>query len=143
MIRTAVFGASGHGGGELIRLIDMHPELEAVYLGAHSKAGSTLREVHPHLAGGSRRLETNDPAELPDVDVAFFALPHGTSAERAMKMRAAGAKVVDLGSDFMCVIAQADSTVRCWGINNRGQLGDGRAVEVLSPSPTLLTCEDE
>ncbi|MDJ0663232.1 MAG: N-acetyl-gamma-glutamyl-phosphate reductase [Acidimicrobiia bacterium] len=100
MIRTAVLGASGHGGGELIRLIDMHPALEAVYLGAHSKAGSSLGAVHPHLAGGERRLETNDPAALPDVDVAFFALPHGASAEPAMEMRASGAKVVDLGSDF-------------------------------------------
>ena len=100
MIRTAVFGASGHGGGELIRLIDMHPEMDAVYLGAHSKAGSTLGEVHPHLAGGQRKLLANDPENLPDVDVAFFALPHGASAEPAMRMRAAGARVVDMGSDF-------------------------------------------
>jgi N-acetyl-gamma-glutamyl-phosphate reductase len=104
MIRTAIFGASGHGGGELIRLIDSHPELEASYLGAHSKAGSRLGEVHPHLGGGAgggdRALQSNTPEELPDVEVAFFALPHGTSAEPAMKMRAAGARVVDLGSDF-------------------------------------------
>jgi len=100
MIRTAIFGASGHGGGELIRLIDAHPEMKAVYLGAHRKAGSSLREVHPHLGGGERRLQPNNPAQLPDVDVAFFALPHGSSADPAMKMRAAGACVVDLGSDF-------------------------------------------
>ncbi len=100
MIRTAIFGASGYGGGELLRLIDGHPELDAVYLGAHSKAGSALGSVHPHLSGGDRVLQPNDPDELPDVDVAFFALPHGTSAEPAMRMRSAGAKVVDLGSDF-------------------------------------------
>ena len=100
MIRTAILGASGHGGGELIRLIDAHPELDATYLGAHSKAGSRLGDVHPHLGGGDRVLQANDPDELPDVDVAFFALPRGTSAEPAMKMRAAGARVVDLGSDF-------------------------------------------
>jgi N-acetyl-gamma-glutamyl-phosphate reductase len=45
-------------------------------------------------------LQSNEPDPLPDVDVAFFALPHGASAEPAMRMRAAGAKVVDLGSDF-------------------------------------------
>lgn len=100
MIRAAIFGASGHGGGELIRLIDAHPELDAVYLGAHSKAGSRLSEVHPQLGGADRVLQTNTPDELPDVDVAFFALPHGTSAGPAIKMRAAGARVVDLGSDF-------------------------------------------
>ncbi len=100
MIRTAIFGASGHGGGELIRLIDTHPELEVVYLGAHSKAGSRLGVVHPHLGGGDRLLQPNDPDRSPDVDVAFFALPHGTSAEPAIRMLAAGAKVVDMGSDF-------------------------------------------
>jgi N-acetyl-gamma-glutamyl-phosphate reductase len=100
MIRTAIFGASGYGGGELLKLIDGHPDLDAVYLGAHTKAGSALVSVHPHLSGGDRVLQRNDPDNLPDVDVAFFALPHGTSAEPAMRMRAAGAKVVDLGSDF-------------------------------------------
>ncbi len=101
MIRTAIFGASGHGGGELIRLIDAHPELEVSYLGAHSKAGRTLGEVHPHLGGGHRKLLPNSPESLPEVEVAFFALPHGTSAEPAMRMRAAGTRVVvDLGSDF-------------------------------------------
>jgi N-acetyl-gamma-glutamyl-phosphate reductase len=100
MIRTAIFGASGFGGGELIRLIDAHPDLDAVYLGAHSKEGSTLDAVHPHLGGGDRVLESNEPNTFPSVDVAFFALPHGKSAEPAMRMRATGAKVVDLGSDF-------------------------------------------
>jgi N-acetyl-gamma-glutamyl-phosphate reductase len=101
MIRTAIFGASGHGGGELIRLIDAHPDLEAVYLGAHTKEGATLGAVHPHLGGGDRVLLSNDPQELPEVDVAFFALPHGASAEPAMRMRESGARiVVDLGSDF-------------------------------------------
>ena len=100
MIRTAVFGASGYGGGELIRLIDAHPELEVTYLGAHTKAGERLGSVHPHLAGGDRVLQSNHPTELPEIEVAFFALPHGASAEPAMKMRATGAVVVDLGSDF-------------------------------------------
>lgn len=106
MIRTAIFGASGHGGGELLRLIDGHPELEAVFLGAHSKAGSKLGSVHPHLAGGDRILQPNNPHELPDVDVAFFALPHGTSADPAMRLLDAGAKVVDMGSDFRLDTAQ-------------------------------------
>ncbi len=100
MIRTAIFGASGYGGGELIRLIDVHPDLEAVYLGAHTKEGAALGTVHPHLGGGDRILQSNEPDTLPDVDVAFFALPHGASAEPAMRMRRTGAKVVDMGSDF-------------------------------------------
>ncbi|MBT8492136.1 MAG: hypothetical protein KJO07_03670, partial [Deltaproteobacteria bacterium] len=50
---------------------------------------------------------------------------------------------VDVGNDHMCAIYLADSSVHCWGRNDRGQLGDGRATNTLSPSPTVLTCEDE
>ncbi len=49
-LRVAVLGASGFAGGELIRLLAEHPALQVAYLGAHTTAGSTLAEVHPHLA---------------------------------------------------------------------------------------------
>jgi len=94
----AIIGASGYAGGELIRFVDQHPAMEAVYLAAHSQAGKTLREVHPNLRGGDRVLGALDGA--PDVDLAFLALPHGASAEPAMALLARGTKVVDLGSDF-------------------------------------------
>jgi N-acetyl-gamma-glutamyl-phosphate reductase len=59
-----------------------------------------LGEVHPQLTGGDRVLGTIDPADVPDVDVVFLALPHGASAGPAMALSATGTKVVDLGSDF-------------------------------------------
>ncbi len=98
--RIAIFGSSGYAGGELIRLVDGHPDFEIAYLGAHTAAGRTLGSVHPHLRGGERMLESNDPAVAPSVDLAFLALPHGASAEPAMALLDQGAKVVDLGSDF-------------------------------------------
>ena len=98
--RIAIFGASGYAGGELIRLVDDHPQMEVAYLGAHSKAGSKLSSVNPHLTGGDRVLQPNDPAAVADVDLAFLALPHGASAEPAMQLLDNGVKVVDLGSDF-------------------------------------------
>lgn len=105
--RVAIFGASGYAGGELIRLIDAHPELETGYLGAHSKAGNTLGSVHPHLPDGDRRLQPNDPAALEDIEIAFLAMPHGASAQPAMELLDRGVKVADLGSDF-----RMDSTAR-------------------------------
>ncbi|MDH3306253.1 MAG: N-acetyl-gamma-glutamyl-phosphate reductase [Acidimicrobiia bacterium] len=99
MMRIAVLGASGYAGGELIKLLDMHPEFAAVRLGAHSQAGQPLRNVHPHLAGGDRPLEVLD-GHLGDVDLAFLALPHGASARIGSEFLASGVKVVDLGSDF-------------------------------------------
>ena len=50
MIRTAILGASGYVGGELLRLIAAHPELRATKLFGDSKAGQALGAVHPHLA---------------------------------------------------------------------------------------------
>lgn len=100
MVTAAVLGASGYAGGELIRFLDAHPSMDAVYLGAHRRAGDTLGEVHPHLSGGDRVLGTLDPGAVDDVDIVFLALPHGASAEPAMALRSAGARIVDLGSDF-------------------------------------------
>jgi N-acetyl-gamma-glutamyl-phosphate reductase len=96
----AIFGSSGYAGGELIRLVDGHPDLEVAYLGAHTAAGSRLGEVHPHLTGGDRVLQQNDPAAISGIDLAFLALPHGASAGPAMELLERGIKVVDIGSDF-------------------------------------------
>ena len=97
---VAIFGSSGYAGGELIRLIDGHPDLEIAYLGAHTAAGKDLGSVHPHLRGGDRVLHRNDPSAAPEVDLAFLALPHGASAEPAMDLLDRGIVVVDIGSDF-------------------------------------------
>ena len=98
--KVAVLGASGYAGGELIRLVDDHPEMEIAYLGAHSRAGSRLGDVHPHLGGAARRLEPIR-SDLPDrIDLAFLALPHGSSWEPAHVLAEAGVAVFDLGSDY-------------------------------------------
>lgn len=97
---AAVLGASGYAGGELVRILDGHPSIQPVYLGAHSSAGNRLGQVHPQLGGGDRLLGTNDLSEIPAVDVAFLALPHGQSARTGYELTKRGAVVVDLGSDF-------------------------------------------
>lgn len=97
---VAVLGASGYAGGELIRLVDSHPEFEVGYLGAHSRAGESLSAVHPHLRSQDRVLEPIDAAAGAEVDLVFLALPHGRSADVALEILASGTPVVDLGSDF-------------------------------------------
>lgn len=96
--RTAVLGASGYAGGELIRFIDDHPSFDVAYLGAHSKAGQELGAVHPQLGGRDRLLGPN--GDVPDVDLAFLALPHGASWQIGEQLARRGSKVVDLGSDY-------------------------------------------
>lgn len=99
-MRTALFGASGYAGGELIRLLDGHPGFDLVYLGAHSHAGGILADVHPQLPKGERPLGPNYPVAAGEFDLAFLALPHGASAAIGHELASTGVKVIDLGSDF-------------------------------------------
>lgn len=99
-VQTAVVGASGYAGGELLRLLDGHPTLEIATLVAGASAGRRLGEAHPHLVALADRplLDTSTP-ELGDAEVVFFALPHGASAGLIDSL-ADDAIVVDLGADF-------------------------------------------
>ena len=120
----AIFGSSGYAGGELIRLIDGHPDFEIAYLGAHSTAGRNLGAVHPHLRGGDRTLNPNDAEAAPQVDLAFLALPHGASAEPAMTLLERGVAVVDIGSDFR--LDTTDRYLSAYGVEHPypDQLGE-------------------
>jgi N-acetyl-gamma-glutamyl-phosphate reductase len=101
MIRTAILGASGYVGGELLRLIAAHPELAAVRLFGESKAGQKVGAVHPHLAAAypDAAFERFDGA-LDGVDLVFAALPHGHSQRIAAGILDRGVPLVDLGADF-------------------------------------------
>lgn len=100
MISTAVFGASGYAGGELVKLLDTHGEFNLIHLGAHSREGQSLGDIHPQLTGGERRLGGISTDSLPDIDLAFLALPHGASWDLGHRLAEEGVVVVDLGSDY-------------------------------------------
>jgi N-acetyl-gamma-glutamyl-phosphate reductase len=98
-ISVAVAGASGYAGGELLRLLLDHPELEIGALTAASSAGSRLGEVQPHLVPlADRVLEPTTPGTLTGHDVVLLALPHGASAEVAAALPP-DVVVVDCGAD--------------------------------------------
>lgn len=98
-MRAAVAGASGYAGGELLRLLLGHPELEIGALTAASSAGSPLGAHQPHLpALAGRIIEETTPEALSGHDVVFLALPHGQSAEVAARL-GDDTLVVDCGAD--------------------------------------------
>src|SRR5215472_18853015 len=98
--RVAVAGASGYAGGELLRLLAGHPDLDLAVATADSNAGQTVGQLHPHLAAvpglADRVLEPHGADALADCDLAFLALPPGQSALAAAQLPG-GVKVIDLG----------------------------------------------
>ncbi|WP_424188381.1 N-acetyl-gamma-glutamyl-phosphate reductase [Actinokineospora sp. G85] len=105
-IRIAVAGASGYAGGELLRLLLAHPEVEIGALTAGGNAGSTLGEHQPHLLPlADRVLAETTAATLAGHDVVFLALPHGRSAEIAAQL--GDTVVIDCGADHRLTDAAA------------------------------------
>jgi N-acetyl-gamma-glutamyl-phosphate reductase len=102
MIKTAILGASGYVGGELLRLLTAHGGMAATRLFASSNAGQSVATVHPHLglAFPKRSFEAWAPGALAGCDLVFAALPHGETQNLADEFVASGAKIVDLGADF-------------------------------------------
>ncbi|HTK65390.1 MAG TPA: N-acetyl-gamma-glutamyl-phosphate reductase [Pseudonocardia sp.] len=99
MLRIAVAGASGYAGGELLRLLLTHPEVEIGALTAGGNAGSRLGEHQPHLLPlADRMLVETDPDVLAAHDVVFLALPHGHSAALAGQL-GPDTVVIDCGAD--------------------------------------------
>ncbi|TMJ14785.1 MAG: N-acetyl-gamma-glutamyl-phosphate reductase [Alphaproteobacteria bacterium] len=102
MIRTAILGASGFVGAELLRLCAAHPDLQPVRLFGDSQAGQSLDAVHPHLALAypGAKVERYAPELLDGIDLVFAALPHGHSQAIAPDLIARDIPFVDLGADF-------------------------------------------
>jgi len=100
---VAVAGASGYAGGELLRLLLGHPEVEIGALTGASNAGQALGLLQPHLVPlADRVLEETSLQTLVGHDVVFLALPHGQSGVLADRLGEAdpATVVVDCGADF-------------------------------------------
>ena len=99
-MKTAVIGASGYAGGELLRLLATHPVFEVAVVSAHSNAGEQVTSVHPQLQSyAGREFVTADSIDFAQIELVFLALPHGESATLIAKLPS-HLKIVDLGADF-------------------------------------------
>lgn len=102
MLRVAVAGATGYAGGELLRILAAHPEVEIVRLTSETHAGKSLVDAMPAFRGvlGGRLLAL-DPATVGEgADLVFAALPHKTAMSAVPKILASGKKVVDFSADY-------------------------------------------
>ena len=100
MIKVGILGAAGYTGGELIRLLVNHPEVEIVFANSESNAGNKVYDVHEGLIGETE-LEFTSEMPFDKVDVVFFCFGHGKS-EAFLKEHSIpeGVKIIDLAQDF-------------------------------------------
>ncbi|AGN01523.1 N-acetyl-gamma-glutamyl-phosphate reductase [Salinarchaeum sp. Harcht-Bsk1] len=103
-LTASVVGGTGFTGGELLRLLDGHPNFEIEEATSRSTAGKSVGYKHPNLRHLDLRF--TDPEELASVDVIFAATPHGVSMERIDAFRDAADTVVDLSADFRLPTAE-------------------------------------
>ena len=90
MISASIAGASGYTGGELLRLLLAHPEVEVAQVTSERSAGSFVHFTHPNLRG-STKLKFVAIDELVPCDVLFLGLPHGSAMESIDRFAGAGA----------------------------------------------------
>jgi len=101
-LKIAIFGGSGYGGSELLRILLLHPHAEIGLVTANEQAGKAVSEVHRNLLGLTDLQFTKAPDDLEglrDFDCAFLALPHGQAMEVAPRLPPS-MKVIDLSGDF-------------------------------------------
>ncbi|MFJ8602188.1 N-acetyl-gamma-glutamyl-phosphate reductase [Streptomyces shenzhenensis] len=117
-VRAAVAGASGYAGGEVLRLLLAHPEVEIGALTGNSNAGQRLGALQPHLLPLADRVLAETTADaLAGHDVVFLALPHGQSAAVAEQL-GPDVLVVDMGADFR--LQDAADWTRFYGSEHAG-----------------------
>ena len=102
MVKVGIIGGSGYTGGELLRLLLFHPEVELTQVTSREYAGEYIFRVHSNLRG-----ITNLQFDKPDLsktinqcDLVFMSTPHGVSSKLTPKLLDAGLKVIDLSADF-------------------------------------------
>ena len=95
-MKVGIINATGYIGMELARLLHEHPSVQLVSVTGRSAAGRKIGDVFPHLAD----IGLTIGEELGEVDIAFSALPHKSSAEMVLPALERGARVIDLSADF-------------------------------------------
>lgn len=108
MIRVSIIGGSGYVGGELLRLLLFHPQVELAQVTSERLAGKSLSSTHPNLRGlrAARELLYCASAQITECDMLFVALPHGEAARRIETLAALAPKIIDCSADFRLRDAQ-------------------------------------
>ena len=100
-MKAGIVGASGYTGGDLIRLLLIHPEVELTYITSRRYQGKFVKHLHPNLRGITElKFDELTTEKASDCDIIFMAVPHKTSMNIAPDLLEVGLKIVDLSADF-------------------------------------------
>lgn len=101
MIKAAIIGGTGYTGAELLRLLAQHPQVELVAISSRAEAGRSVTELFPNLRG-HYDLVFEDPKDIDfaEMDVVFFATPHGVAQATVPDVLSSGTRIIDLSADF-------------------------------------------
>ncbi len=99
MISVSIVGGSGYTGGEVLRLLLGHPEVELCQVTSESRVGKFVHSVHPNLRKRCK-LQFVSSRALKKVDLLFLCLPHGMAMDRMEEFLDLGSRIIDLSSDF-------------------------------------------
>ncbi len=115
MIRVSIVGASGYAGGDLLRVLLFHPEVDVVQLTSERYAGKMVTTLHPNLRKLTK-LKFVTLAELEPCDVLFLGLPHGHVMNRLAEFEALADTLIDLSADFR--LNDAASFLQAYGVEH-------------------------
>ena len=98
-IKAAVIGASGYAGGEMVRILLNHPNVELAYVHSRNNAGKPVYEVLPDLLGETEMTFVNEFNW--DINVIFFCMGHGASGQLLQEIEIPDhVHIIDLSQDF-------------------------------------------
>ncbi len=108
-VKASIVGGSGYAGGELLRLLLAHPEIEVAQVTSQRFAGRFVHSTHPNLRGATR-LKFTQVEMLAPCDLLFLALPHGRAASQIDYFAGLAQYIIDLSADFRLRDAAAYAT---------------------------------
>lgn len=98
-MNVGIVGGSGYTGGELLRLLHFHPQVERMQITSRENTGNYVHTVHPNMRGISK-LQFIHPDALQPCDLLFLAVPHGTAATNIEQYASLAPNIIDLSADF-------------------------------------------
>ncbi|MGH2442357.1 MAG: N-acetyl-gamma-glutamyl-phosphate reductase [Chloroflexota bacterium] len=111
-INASIVGASGYAGGELLRLLLSHPDVDVAQVTSERRADKRVTGVHPNLRTRTA-LTFASVRALKPCDVLFLCLPHGASSERIESFLGLAPVIIDLSADFR--LRRAEDYPRWYG----------------------------